>query len=162
MVDSYLSTNFGINLLDGFWENAFYGRTDDGRTTDARATALALLTQSSRAKKQFDQKAQLWITLVAKPTACRAPTWSRPSWYLFCAPGRYWYQHTERENIVQVSYVSIQFKLAWHPEIFSFWSLPKIVWCTNSLSSLLASATGSHICSMLLNSTQYQNYADHI
>ncbi len=59
MVDSYLSTKFGINLLDGFWENAFYGRTDgrtddgrrtDGRTTDARATALALLTQSSRAK----------------------------------------------------------------------------------------------------------------
>ncbi len=35
MVDSYLSTKFGINLLDGFWENAFYGRTpDDGRTTD--------------------------------------------------------------------------------------------------------------------------------
>ncbi len=36
MVDSYLSTNFGINLLDGFWENAFYGRTDDGRTDDGR------------------------------------------------------------------------------------------------------------------------------
>ncbi len=38
MVDSYLSTKFGINLLDGFWENAFYGRrtTDDGRTTDGR------------------------------------------------------------------------------------------------------------------------------
>ncbi len=40
MVDSYLSTKFGINLLDGFWENAFYGRTDgrtmddDGRRTD--------------------------------------------------------------------------------------------------------------------------------
>ncbi len=33
MVDSYLSTKFGINLLDGFWENAFYGRMD-GRTTD--------------------------------------------------------------------------------------------------------------------------------
>ncbi len=50
-MDGYLSTKFGINLLDGFWENAFYGRrTDDGRTTDARATALALLTQSSRAK----------------------------------------------------------------------------------------------------------------
>ena len=32
MVDSYLSTKFGINLFDGFWENAFYGRTpDDGR-----------------------------------------------------------------------------------------------------------------------------------
>ncbi len=28
MVDTYLSTNLGINLLDGFWENAFYGRTD--------------------------------------------------------------------------------------------------------------------------------------
>ncbi len=38
MVDSYLSTKYGINLLDGFWENTLYGRT-----TDARATALALL-----------------------------------------------------------------------------------------------------------------------
>ncbi len=31
MADSYLSTKFGINSLDGVWENAFYGRTDDGR-----------------------------------------------------------------------------------------------------------------------------------
>ncbi len=33
MVDSYLSTKFGINLFH-FWENAFYGRTtttEDGR-----------------------------------------------------------------------------------------------------------------------------------
>ena len=45
MVDSYLSTKFGISSLDGFWGNAFYGRT-----TDACATALALLTQSSSAK----------------------------------------------------------------------------------------------------------------
>ena len=45
MVDSYLSAKFGIDLLDGFSENAFYGRR-----TDARATALALRTQSSRAK----------------------------------------------------------------------------------------------------------------
>ncbi len=35
MVDSYLSTKFGIDLLDGFWENAFYGRTD-GRTDAGR------------------------------------------------------------------------------------------------------------------------------
>ncbi len=35
-VDSYLSTKIGVNSLDGFWENAFYGRT-----TDARATALS-------------------------------------------------------------------------------------------------------------------------
>ncbi len=34
------------NSLDGFWENAFYERT-----TDACTMALALLTQSSRAKK---------------------------------------------------------------------------------------------------------------
>ncbi len=45
MVDSYLSTKIGVNSLDGFWENAFYGWTPD-----AHATALALLTQSSRAK----------------------------------------------------------------------------------------------------------------
>ncbi len=32
MVESYFSTKFGINLLDGFWENGFYGRTmDNGR-----------------------------------------------------------------------------------------------------------------------------------
>ncbi len=41
MVDSYLSTKFGINFLDRFWKNAFYGRTDDGRmdgrTDDGRA-----------------------------------------------------------------------------------------------------------------------------
>ncbi len=29
MVDSYLSIKFGINLLDGFWENASHGRTTD-------------------------------------------------------------------------------------------------------------------------------------
>ncbi len=27
MVDRYLSTKFGINMLDGFSENAFYRRT---------------------------------------------------------------------------------------------------------------------------------------
>ncbi len=30
----YLSAEFGINLHDGFWENGFYGRRTDGRTTD--------------------------------------------------------------------------------------------------------------------------------
>ncbi len=34
MVDSHLSTKFGINSLDGFWENMFYGRNTDGRMTD--------------------------------------------------------------------------------------------------------------------------------
>ncbi len=41
---------FDINSLDGFWENAFYERTDGRTTTDARATALDLLTQSGRTK----------------------------------------------------------------------------------------------------------------
>ncbi len=36
MVKRYLSTKFGIDLLDGFWENEFYGRTTDGRTDDGR------------------------------------------------------------------------------------------------------------------------------
>ncbi len=48
MVDSYLSTRFGINLSNGFWENTFYARTTDGRTTDACATAKALLDLVSR------------------------------------------------------------------------------------------------------------------
>ncbi len=26
MVDNYLSTKIGITLIDGFWENALYGR----------------------------------------------------------------------------------------------------------------------------------------
>ncbi len=52
MVDSYLCTKIGVISLDGFWENAFYGRTT---TTDARATALALLTQLTRAKNKSHQ-----------------------------------------------------------------------------------------------------------
>ncbi len=34
MEKRYLSTKFGINLQDGFWENGFYGRRTDGRMTD--------------------------------------------------------------------------------------------------------------------------------
>ena len=49
MVDSYLYTKFGVNLLDVFGEKSVL-RTD-GWTTDACATALALMTMSSRAKK---------------------------------------------------------------------------------------------------------------
>ncbi len=47
MVNSCLFMKFGINSLDGFWENAFYGQmtmdgrygqmTMDGRTTDTHA-----------------------------------------------------------------------------------------------------------------------------
>ena len=56
MVDRYLSTKFGINLICGFWENAFYGlRT----TPDARTTAIALLTQSSRAKNYIQSVVEL-------------------------------------------------------------------------------------------------------
>ncbi len=41
VVDSYLSTKFGINSLDGFWENAVYERmTDDGRPRHGTAHAL--------------------------------------------------------------------------------------------------------------------------
>ncbi len=37
MVKRYLSTKFGINIPDGFWENEFNGRTtDDGRMDDGR------------------------------------------------------------------------------------------------------------------------------
>ncbi len=42
MVDSYLSTKSGINLLYGFWENAFYGRrttTDNGRPRHGNSSA---------------------------------------------------------------------------------------------------------------------------
>ena len=31
MVDSYLSTKIGVNSLNGFWENAFYGQMDGRR-----------------------------------------------------------------------------------------------------------------------------------
>ncbi len=39
MVDSYLSTKFGMNSLDGFSENVFYGRMDRQLT----GAALAML-----------------------------------------------------------------------------------------------------------------------
>ena len=45
MVKRCLSTKFGINLLDGFWENGFYGRPDgrtmdDGRPRDDSSSAV--------------------------------------------------------------------------------------------------------------------------
>ncbi len=36
MVDSYLSAKFDINSLDGFWENAFYGRRTTTMTDNRR------------------------------------------------------------------------------------------------------------------------------
>ncbi len=48
MVDRYLSVKFGVNPLDGFRETDVYGRTDDGRTTDARVTTVALLCSSTK------------------------------------------------------------------------------------------------------------------
>ncbi len=49
MVDSFLPIQFGINSFDGVWENVFYRRRG---TTDACATAIVLLSQSSRAKNE--------------------------------------------------------------------------------------------------------------
>ncbi len=40
MVERCLSTKFGINMLDGFWENGFYGRTDDGGPRDDSSSAV--------------------------------------------------------------------------------------------------------------------------
>ncbi len=61
MADSYFSTKFGINSLDGFWGNAFYGwRTD--RRTDACATALALLTSQVQLKVIEIQNPKFWKT----------------------------------------------------------------------------------------------------
>ncbi len=56
MVDSYLATKIGINSLDGFWENAFYGRTDDWRPRHGiklfrHSQAELLKTHSGIAKK---------------------------------------------------------------------------------------------------------------
>ncbi len=45
-MDSYLSTRFGINSLTVSEKTRF---TDDRRTMDTHAMAIALLTQSSRA-----------------------------------------------------------------------------------------------------------------
>ncbi len=39
MVKRYLSTKFGINMPDEFWENGFYGRTDTRVTTVAQSRA---------------------------------------------------------------------------------------------------------------------------
>ncbi len=53
MVNRYLSVKFGVNPLDGFRENDVYGRTDgrrtdNGRTTDACVTTVALLCSSTK------------------------------------------------------------------------------------------------------------------
>ncbi len=40
MVKRYLSTKFVINLLDGFWENKFYGLMTDGRPRDDSSSAV--------------------------------------------------------------------------------------------------------------------------
>ena len=65
MVDSYLSTKFGVNLLNGFSENAFYGRW-----TDAHAMALALLYCVSRANAmaQASVRPSSILKLVVKTT----------------------------------------------------------------------------------------------
>ncbi len=39
MVDSYLFTKFDANSLDGFWENAFCGHTDNGRPRHSISSA---------------------------------------------------------------------------------------------------------------------------
>ncbi len=63
MLDSYLSTKFGINSLDGFLMEKMRFTDDDGRRTmDACATVIALLTQSSRAKNfNFFQKKKIHL-----------------------------------------------------------------------------------------------------
>ncbi len=48
MVDRYLLLKFSVNPLDGFRENDVYGRTDDGRTTNAHVMTVALLCSSTK------------------------------------------------------------------------------------------------------------------
>ena len=51
-MNSYLSTTFGVNSnAVSEKTRSTDGRTTERRTTDAHAMALALLTQSRRAKK---------------------------------------------------------------------------------------------------------------
>ena len=47
MVDRYLSTTFGINLLNSMLENGFYIRTD-GRRTHVCAMTVALLCSGTK------------------------------------------------------------------------------------------------------------------
>ncbi len=49
MLKRYISTKFGINLLDRFWENGFYGRRMDRRWTPGWWLCCAVA--QSRAKK---------------------------------------------------------------------------------------------------------------
>ncbi len=53
MVDSYLSTKFDINLLYGLLYGFMVSEKTRRMSTDACATAIVLLTQSSRAKIYF-------------------------------------------------------------------------------------------------------------
>ena len=43
MVDRYVSQKFGVNPLDGFWENDVYGWT-----TDAHVMTVALLCSNTK------------------------------------------------------------------------------------------------------------------
>ncbi len=58
MMKRYLSTKFGINMPDGFWENGFYGRTDgqtDGRRMPAwRQQLCCAVAQAELKMKNFN------------------------------------------------------------------------------------------------------------
>ena len=57
MVDSYLSTKIGVNSLDGFSENVFYGWTDDGRPDFRHGISSA----DTNAELKIHPKAQIFI-----------------------------------------------------------------------------------------------------
>ncbi len=97
MADSCLSTKFAIDSVHGFWENTFYGRR-----RMPHATALALLTQSSRAKnrkyngwpqsdlERYKARGTLYILNYCPPvpnfTPCRSTIARFPHNWVFLSP----------------------------------------------------------------------------
>ncbi len=53
MVDRYLSQKFGVNPLDGFWENDVYERTTDVAHVMTVALLCSITKQSKKIKEIF-------------------------------------------------------------------------------------------------------------
>ncbi len=74
MVDSYLLTKLGIDSVKGFWENAFYGWTDDGRPPHGISSADTVKQSYKHILRQVPAFCGSWRTDNVNETHCG--TWS--------------------------------------------------------------------------------------
>ncbi len=62
MVNRRLSTKFGFNLHDGFWEKEFYRRADDGRPRND--SGYAVQWHKGELKYDFPKAANFTVTIL--------------------------------------------------------------------------------------------------